>query len=108
MTLWLPLLDFARSYSSLVQRVTTVVKKTPCIETYGLDRGQIAAFQIHGHLRLIPAGNPARCDWLLVDRDALNTLPQAVNLAQWVTQDFKHQPSDRDDDVLLYRLQPKS
>lgn len=107
MTLWLPLLDFARSYTSLVQRVTTLVGRPVCLEAYGLDRGQIAAFQIHGNLHLIPADTRASCPWLLVDRDALNTLPQAVNLKQWIPQDFKHRPSDRDDDVLLFKLNTK-
>jgi hypothetical protein len=102
MTLWLPLLDFARSYTSLAQRVAVVVQKPRCVETYGLDRGQIAAFQIHAQLKLIAAREQAQCEWLLVDRDALNTLSQAVNLKQWRSQDFKHRASDRDDDVLLY------
>ncbi len=103
MTLWLPLLDFARSYTSLAQRVAVVVQQPRCVETYGLDRGQIAAFQIHAQLKLIAAHEQAQCEWLLVDRDALNTLPQAVNLKQWIPQDFNHRASDRDDDVLLYR-----
>ena len=87
--------------------MTAVVGRPACIETYGLDRGQIAAFQIHGKLRLVPTGTRASCPWLLVDRDALNTLHQAVNLKQWVPQDFKHRPSDRDDDVLLYKNNAK-
>ena len=107
MTLWLPLLDFARSYTSLVQRVAVLVQQPRCVETFGLDRGQIAAFQIHGHLSLIPTGPQASCEWLLVDRDATNTLPQAVNLRQWMPQDFKHRPSDRDDDVLLFKRNDK-
>jgi 4-amino-4-deoxy-L-arabinose transferase-like glycosyltransferase len=107
MTLWLPLLDFARSYTGLVQRVSAVIGQPACVQTFGLDRGQIAAFQIHGKLRLIPSSHPENCPWLLVDRDALNTLGQAVNLKHWTVQDFSHRASDRDDDVLLYRQSPR-
>ena len=37
MTLWMPLLDFARSYAPLVRRVEAIVKPADCIETFGLS-----------------------------------------------------------------------
>jgi hypothetical protein len=103
MTLWMPLLDFARSYTALVKPVAAVIQKSDCVEAHGLDRGQIAAFQFHGDLQLSVASKTARCAWLLVDRDAVKTLASAVDLNQWTPQYIGYRPTDRDDDVVLYR-----
>ena len=103
MTLWLPLLDFARSYAPLVQRLSAILAQPACVESHGLDRGQIAAFQFHAHLNLRPAGRFAACPWLLVDKDAINTLATSVDLNQWTLHSTIGRPSDRDEDVLLYR-----
>lgn len=103
MTLWLPLLDFARSYTVLTQSINAVVKATDCVKTHGLDRGQIAAFKFQAQLALRAPADSAACPWLLVDRDAVATLTTAVDLRQWTPQYIGYRPSDRDDDVLLYR-----
>lgn len=103
MTLWLPLLNHARSYLALTTQVNVVVRPGDCAEAFALDRGQIAAFQLHSALMLKPAGRLAQCPWLLVDRDAVADLPKAVDMRQWTPQYFGYRPTDRDDDVLLYR-----
>ena len=96
-------LDFARSYAPLVQRVSAILAQPACVESHGLDRGQIAAFQFHAHLNLRPAGRFAACPGLLVDKDAINTLATSVDLNQWTLHSTIGRPSDRDEDVLLYR-----
>ena len=103
MTLWLPLLDFARSYTALTRQISRVVGDAPCVEAHALDLGQIAAFQFHAGLKLQSAGARANCPWLLVDRDKVASLGFAVNLKDWTPQYFGYRPTDRDDDVLLYR-----
>ena len=103
MTLWMPLLDFARSYVTLAQRVSAIVQAPACVETHGLDRGQIAAFQFHARLKLKPASKLATCPWLLVDRDALPTLGTVIDFEQWAPQDVGYRAPDKDEDVLLYR-----
>ena len=104
MTLWLPLLDFARSYAPLVQSVAGMTGREPvCLQAQGLSRGQIAAFQFHGKFTLYPAGLQARCPWLVVDTDAVATLPQAVDLRQWALQATVRRPSDDNEDILLFR-----
>ena len=108
MTLWLPLLDFARSYAPLVRRVGAIVQAPACVESHGLSRGQIAAFQYHAGLKLKPAGKLAACPWLLVDNDATYTLAAAVDLTQWALHSTVSRPSDRDEDVLLYQRATKS
>jgi 4-amino-4-deoxy-L-arabinose transferase-like glycosyltransferase len=103
MTLWLPLLNFARSYALMARQISSVIGSTPCVETYGLDRGQIAAFNFHTSLKLRSADTHAQCLWLLVDREAVGTLGRNVSMSQWTPQYVAYRPSDRDDDVLLYR-----
>src|SRR6218665_7152 len=55
MTLWLPLLDHARSYGPQVRSVVAALGPAPgCIQTLGLHRGQVAALQYHDRLALQP------------------------------------------------------
>ena len=103
MTLWLPLLDFARSYAPQVERVSAIIGRPVCVEIYGLSRAQIAAFNFHGKLNLMPATSRAQCPWLMVDADARGTLPKSVNLRQWSLQATVRRPTDSNEDVMLYR-----
>ena len=103
MTLWLPLLDFARSYEALVGRVVSIINRPKCVEVYGLSRGQIAAFQYHGQLKLKEAAMQAQCPWLVVDADARSTLHKFVNLKQWALQGIFRRPSDDNENVLLFK-----
>jgi hypothetical protein len=111
MTLWLPLLDFARSYVPLVQRTLIVMQQPPrCVEAYGLSRGQIAAFQFHGDLVMRPMGSKNNCPWLIVDKDAIKTLPIKIDKSQWSFHSSMRHPSDRNEDLLVYKrkVQPGS
>lgn len=104
MTLWLPLLDFARSYAPLVRRSMIVMQRQPsCVEAYGLSRGQIAAFQFHGRLLMKPAGSQAHCPWLIVDKDAVKSLPEVADQTQWTLHSSMRHPSDRNEDLLIYK-----
>ncbi len=106
MTLWSPMLDFARSYAPLVRRVMSVVQPHGCVETYGLSRGQIAALQFHGHLVLRTLGSPDQCAWLLVGNDAVGTVSEHTDLTQWRWLATERHPSDRYEMILVYRREP--
>ncbi len=103
MTLWLPLLDFARSYAPLVQRTVAVLQHPTCVEVHDLNRGQIAAFQFHGDLVLKPVGAIVSCPWLMAGKDPRTKLPEWVDLTPWSYHSVQRHPSDRDEDVVLYR-----
>ena len=103
MTLWLPLLDFARSYAPLVRRVAGTLDEPHCVETRGLSRGQIAAFEFHARLNLRPAGTTEKCPWLVVDRDAVGTMVGSFNLDQWKLHSTIRRPSDSNEDIMLFR-----
>jgi 4-amino-4-deoxy-L-arabinose transferase-like glycosyltransferase len=103
MTLWLPLLDFARSYVPLVSRTMAVLQQAPCAEIDGLSVGQIAAFQFHGRLMLKPVTGSTRCPWLLVNKETVKTLATRVNLSQWTLHSSVNHPSDQDEDIQIFQ-----
>lgn len=104
MTLWLPLLDFARSYAPLVRRSMIVMQQQPrCVEAHGLSRGQIAAFKFHGNLVIRPLGSKTSCPWLIVDKDAAKTLSEVADPTQWTFHSAMRHPADRNEDVLIYK-----
>lgn len=103
MTLWLPLLDYARSYGPLVRTVTAMTGQATCAQAHGLERAQIAAFQFHGNLRMLPADGAVRCDWLLVDAGAAGSLARVIRPADWSLQATLRRPGDKDEDIQLYR-----
>ena len=108
MTLWLPLLNYARSYEPLVQRVMRVLGQTSCVEVWGLSRGQIAAFQFHGPLLMKPAGSPQTCPWMLVEQNSNVMLPSPLELRLWSLVKAEKHPSDQNENILIYKrvLQP--
>ena len=107
MTLWMPLLDFVRSYSVVARSVAATVGTTDCVHALALNREQIAAFQFHARHRLLALSDPVQCNWLLVNPGADSELQVDVPAWQWRLQATVRRPSDKRDDVLLFkRVQP--
>ena len=116
-TLWLPLLDFARSYKPWVMQVQAVMAQqapnpSACVMTYGLNTGQMTAFHYHGGFDVQPLDGKrtpqkANCEWLLVDYDLRPGLAAVVQLNEWTRVRTIRRPSDNDEDITLYhRRQP--
>ena len=103
MTLWLPVLDFARSYTPVVRGVARNMDRPGCVEVFGLNRGQLAAFRYHGQMDLRPAGAQAACPWLLATADLQAAMPLALDMKDWQQVASIRRPSDARDNVLLYR-----
>ena len=103
MTLWLPLLDYARSYAPLSRQVAARVDPAACVEVYGLNSAQVAAFQYHGKLDLRQAGVKASCPYLVVDIDAQSTLGNTVDLPEWAFLATLRRPTDKNENVALYK-----
>jgi 4-amino-4-deoxy-L-arabinose transferase-like glycosyltransferase len=112
MSLWLPLLDFARSYVPWVQQIQQSMKAqdttTPgCLMTYGLNVGQMTAFHYHGGFEIKPLDNAespqnASCRWLLVDNDSRPELAQVANVKEWRCVETIKRPANKNEDVTLY------
>lgn len=104
MTLWLPLLDYARSYGPQVGSVTAVVGPSPgCVQTVGLSRSQVAALQYHGALTLERAGLQDECDWLIADIASWPASERMVNTALWELKATIPRPTDKNDHLLVFR-----
>jgi hypothetical protein len=106
MTLWLPLLDYARSYGPLVQRVVRVVKLAPCVETQGLSRSQLAALKFHGHLNLVNTGAAPQCPWLILDKRNMASLDLSAKPPVWIMANTVQHPSDQAETLVLFQRSP--
>ena len=103
MTLWLPLLDYARSYAPMSRQIAKQIGKTGCAEIFGINSAQAAALQYHGKLKLLQAAPDARCDFLIVDADSQSKLSNVVNLPDWAFFATLSRAADRNENVLLYK-----
>lgn len=103
MTLWLPLLDYARSYTTLSRQVATLVGKNNCVEIYGIGNAQAAALKYHGQLTLRHATPRPVCPYLIVDADFQSSLGGTVHLPDWILVTTIRRPGDRNENVLLYK-----
>jgi 4-amino-4-deoxy-L-arabinose transferase-like glycosyltransferase len=103
MTLWLPLLDYARSYAPMSRQIARLVDKKACVEIFGVAGAQAAAFQYHGQLELRQTGAGVSCPYLVVDSAAQPKLSQTVNLPDWAFQATVRRPTDKNDNVSIYK-----
>ena len=110
MTLGLPAVNFGRSYLPLVRNVDRVIRaQSPgrtlpqCVEFDNLTRGQIAAFQFHGHMVLKPAQGATQCSWLLVDATAARPPKQAVDTTTWSLKLGVRRRADNGEAIQLYQ-----
>lgn len=109
MTLWLPLLDYGRSYGPVSRRVAAMVPPDSCVLVHGLSSAQIAALQYHGRLSLVRSNAPqaqqngAACRTLIATPQSQATLDRRVNLTQWAFKASVHRLHDRRERLLVYQ-----
>jgi 4-amino-4-deoxy-L-arabinose transferase-like glycosyltransferase len=104
-TLWLPMLDYARSYRPLVDRIARHVPKDQCVNGWALPRSLIAALEYMGGYQVDAITAPAmsRCDYLLRIESAGNP---RTSLAGWTLVAREQRPSDREELAAIYRRNP--
>jgi hypothetical protein len=102
MTLWLPLLDYARSYRVLIERIRPHIPAQSCISAPHLPRGQLVALEHFGGWRVDGVSPPATsgCTFLLrlEPRDRVLDPP-----ADWTLGARERRPNDRDEVTAIYR-----
>lgn len=106
MTLGLPVLDYARSYTPLVRNVRKFVDAPGCVQELGLSRAQIVAFMYHGRMDVRPAEQNETCPWLLVAAPLQPAAHVALDMKHWRFVANVRRPSDSDENVLVYRKVP--
>ncbi|ART52344.1 hypothetical protein CBP34_12690 [Acidovorax carolinensis] len=103
-TLWLPLLDYARSYVPQARKLSAALGPNPgCVQMLGLSRAQMAALQYHAQLRLQPATQATNCPWLVVDNGAWPAPLDLVKPAHWTREATIGRPTDKNEFILLFR-----
>lgn len=108
MTLWLPLLDFARSYEPLVRQAMAIMAGKPnCVSTLGLSRSQTAAFQFYGQLTLKPMASGSNCSWLIADGGLPgSTATDITQSTRWQVRGTIHHPADPQEKLVLFERRP--
>jgi 4-amino-4-deoxy-L-arabinose transferase-like glycosyltransferase len=105
MTLWLPLLDFGRSYGPISRRIATLVPAEGCVLADGLSQAQIAALQYHGALKLIRTTGDGGdiCQSLIVAPSSRATLHQRVEMTHWAFKSTVSRLTDTKESLLVYQ-----
>ena len=112
MTLWLPALDYGRSYRPQMQALRALVPSATCLNSYQLRAPQIAALQHYlgdwlGQPHLLrDLGSDARCEYTIVSGEAHSSWLVDLRARDWQLLGAVRRPTDRDDrdeDLLVYR-----
>jgi 4-amino-4-deoxy-L-arabinose transferase-like glycosyltransferase len=102
MTLWLPPLDYARSYRAHVELLKNHIPSDVCIAAPGLPRALTAALEYHGRWRVDarPEAGSGECPiWVKAGTLANPPLPPPG----WTTVALERRPTDRDEITGVFR-----
>jgi 4-amino-4-deoxy-L-arabinose transferase-like glycosyltransferase len=99
MSLWLPLLDYARSYRPLIERLSHQLPAKVCVLAPQLSRSQLAALEVMGHWR-VERADDHRCEWQVASVP-LGKEPQS--LPGWRLVVRERRPADREETLVVYR-----
>jgi 4-amino-4-deoxy-L-arabinose transferase-like glycosyltransferase len=104
MTLWLGLLDHARSYAPMMARLRSLVpEQVACVQSLGLTRAQVAAVQHHAGLRVHAAERNSPCSYLLAAAPEPRVDAALGKTQDWVFVETLTRPSDSDERLHLLR-----
>lgn len=103
MTLWLPLLNYGRSYAPLVNKITAVTGPSPCVQGLALGNAQVAALMFHGKMNLRLAG-PAdpHCPWLMLDSTQMATHADQLHAWGWQEITRLRRPTDNNETLVIF------
>jgi 4-amino-4-deoxy-L-arabinose transferase-like glycosyltransferase len=102
MTLWLPLLDYARSNRAWVSQLRPLVPAGACIAAPGYARSAVAALEQYGRWR-IQTGSAAHATCGLMLRQVRRGQPSAAPPAGWVLAATIRRPTERDESTQVLR-----
>jgi hypothetical protein len=104
MTLWMPMLDFARSYAPLMRNVTVLMGHPDCVQTLGLSQAQWAALRYHGAVSIDVKGDQG-CDWLVVGMRSLDAFKAQPEFSRWRHVQDVRRPTDQYENLVIYQRQ---
>ena len=99
MSLWLPLLDYARSYRPLIAHLRPHLPSGACLYAPDLSRSQLAALEVMGgwHVELHDSG---RCPWQIASPPLGTPSPVLIG---WTLVVRERRPADRIETLAVYR-----
>jgi hypothetical protein len=106
MTLWMPLLNYARSYKPLAIQVKNLVKEPKCIYALGLNRPQIAGLSFHGRFKFHDFKAQAQrndCNWLITNPGMLAKQSTVINATEWEKSKLIRRPADKREDIVIFK-----
>ncbi|PUE06948.1 hypothetical protein B9Z51_13640 [Limnohabitans sp. T6-5] len=102
-TLWLPLLDYARSYAPFMKKVSEVTGPVSCLQYAGITKPQGAGLLYHAHVKLMPMQKPQPgCDWLIVDQQNLPLVSHNIEALGWTERAQVTRPTDRFETFVIF------
>jgi hypothetical protein len=104
MSLWLPALDYARSYRTIVHTLTRDLPEGQCVSAPTLNAGQrtaVAFYSGRTSLRSAELGSEATCPWRIVVTSAKGQLAADSAEPGWQRRAAIRRPGDRDELWLL-------
>ena len=107
MTLLLPLLDHARSYRPLVERLAQHVPGNACVAAPGVTRSALSALEYFGPWRIDGrSDSPERsgCEYLML-QGSVHSPPNAP--PGWRLVARERRPTDRDETMSVFRRQAR-
>jgi hypothetical protein len=105
MTLWLPTINYAKTYRYVAARLAQVVPSGGgCIDTSNLGEGQLASFNYFTKLNLRDDPN---CPWLLTHNQMEASAYARLNNKKLTLLWEDRRPSDRDERLRLYEVIPE-
>ena len=105
-TLWMPALDYARSYAPQVRRIEALTQPADCLAHFGLSRAQLAGLVQHSAMHLEPMSDRTRCSWLVIDRGVVTQTPEIVNPEVWQRHADLGHPREGEEDLVIFRRRP--
>ncbi|MEY2660989.1 MAG: hypothetical protein RLZZ123_2161 [Pseudomonadota bacterium] len=102
MTLWMPMIDFARGYAPLARNVAALMSHPACVQVQGLSRAQMAALQHHGQMR-IERQDPAQCDWLVLGAREQKDFEADPRSENWRWVQTVRRPTDQYENLVLFQ-----
>ncbi|MEY8689311.1 MAG: hypothetical protein AB9M53_05465 [Leptothrix sp. (in: b-proteobacteria)] len=104
MTLWLPVLDYARSYRPLVQLIHQQIPADACVATEALSSSQLAALLVHGPWPIERIADQGSCGWLLVGhRGRLPSQHVPPPRSGWAWVETIQRPTELTEFVFVFR-----
>ena len=103
MTLWMPLLNYAQSYQSLVAQADALIAPNECAEIGSMETAQIAAFQWYSHVQLVSPDIGRQCPWKIYQTDDSTDMPSSIEQQRWKPKALLQHPVDHNEAFWLLR-----